>query len=352
MKRLLVGTVLCLALAVVPASAGDDKTISITLDAWAADVGGLFFLGAQDETCPGLTGCGTVTQGIMSLDDAGTVPAFAVSWVNGSGSGVTVSYYDVDEMGPFSSLLTDDNSTFARAHEENFFSDHGDWWEGAVGLEMSNVSVEWTHTTSSSDKGSWQVSFGINNVDYEQTDQQFMNNLHDFGFQPNETSREYGITIVSEFEGIGPSVGFSGNQKLGDSGLEFIGNVKFSVLVGDSDISYTSFFDPTGLSAVVNPTSMVAGDLDGDGFHDIFGPVNDPDLDFTFNTDGTAFSFDTTIGLTYGFDFGLSLRLGYRAAMHQNMPTLDINDDLLIGEQFDTRDVTLSGVFFGAGWTF
>ena len=350
-KKILFGAVLALVLAVLPASAAD-KTISITIDAWSADVSGLFFLGAQDEECPGPVNCGNFQQGIMSLTDGGTIPAVQFSWENGSGNGVTVSYYAVDEMGPFGSLLTDDYTIFARIHDDNFFSEHGDWWEGAVGLEMNNLSVDWTHTMNASDSGTWKISFGVNSVDYTQIDQQYMNNLHDYGIQPNETAREYGVRITSEFKGWGPSVGLSGTQKIGGGGLEFIGSAKFSVLIGDSDIRYASSFDPLGLSAVAHPTSMVDGDLDGDGSQDIFGPVNESDLGFTYNTDGTAFSFDSTLGLSYGFGSGLDLRLGYRAVIHMNMPTLDINDDLLIGEQYDTRDVTLSGFFFGAGWTF
>ncbi|NIQ31950.1 MAG: hypothetical protein GTN89_16760, partial [Acidobacteria bacterium] len=129
-----------------------------------------------------------------------------MAWHNDKGNGIAIGYYAVDEMGPFSSMLTDDYSIFTRIHDDNFFSDHGDWWEGAVMLEMSNVSLDWTHTMNSSDSGSWQIFFGINSLDYEQTDQQYMNNLHDFGTQPNETAREYSVTIMSEFSGWGPSV--------------------------------------------------------------------------------------------------------------------------------------------------
>jgi len=282
MKKLLVGTVLCLALVIMPAFAGDDDKFTVTLDAWVADLGGLSFLGAQDITCPGPGGgCGRIPLGIMSLDDGGTIPAFEVSWNNGNGNGVAISFYDLDEDGPFTSLLSNDANVFSRLHEFNTFSEHGDWWEGMVGAEITNWAIEWTHVMNSSDSGAWQIAFGVTGVDYAQTDLQYMNNLHNFGNVITERIREYSVTIDSEFEGFGPSIAVSGNHNLGSSGLQFIGDVSLSVLVGDADVSYRSEEDPFDLSNTPHPTSGIFGDIDGDGTPDIIATMQD-DVNFLY----------------------------------------------------------------------
>ena len=135
---------------------------------------------------------------------------------------------------------------------------------------MTAFTIEWTHQMNSSDSGSWQVGFGLTNLSYDQDDLQYMNNQHDFGTPLLETVREYAVMIENEFSGFGPQVSLSGSQNLGDSGLKFVADASFAVVYGDYDYDYFSEEDPFDLTNTVNPTSMVAGDIDGDGTQDVF----------------------------------------------------------------------------------
>ena len=349
MKKIHVGLLLCLFLVAGPVMAAGAGSFQVTLDAWITDVSGLTFTGAQDLDCPGPGNCGPVPIAQMNLEDGGTVPAIEISWMNGSGNGFRFSYYDMDEDGDFASMLTDDETEFARIHDDEDES-HGDWWEGMVSAEITNITLEYVNTLNSSDSGSWAISFGLTDVDYNQHDLQYFNNLHEFGDPLLEMTREYSVDIDAEFSGFGPMVGISGEQKLGNSGLKFIADASFAFVTGETDFSYLSMADPFDLTNTPHPTTMVNGDLNGDGLQDIFQTM-EVSLALNGSGDTNAIIADAMIGLSWKFDMGLVLRAGYRTALYTNMPAVELFEHE-IGEFMQTRDVALSGLFVGAGWSF
>ena len=75
------------------------------------------------------------------------------------------------------------------------------------------------------------------------------------------------------------------------------------------------------------------------------------DLTLSGSEDRNAFIADATLGLNYGFDMGLNLRLGYRVSIWTNMPVVRLIEDEA-GNFIDDTDSSLGGVFVGAGWTF
>ena len=130
-----------------------------------------------------------------------------------------------------------------------------------------------------------------------------------------------------------------------------MGEASLAFVTGDTDWTYVETDDPLNLSTTVHPMSGVAGDVDGDGFADVFN-VNEISLTMGGTQDRNAFIADGMLGLSYGFDMGLVLRLGYRASLWTNMPSFEMTDDYLRGQLIQSRDVSLNGVFVGAGWTF
>jgi len=352
MKKLLVATILCLALVALPVSAAGDKKFSLTIDAWAADVGGLTFDGAQDWTCAGSPANCDVGVASMSLTDGGTIPVVSLAFAAGGGNGFALSFYSMDEDGVPGFSLSDDESYYARVHPWTGLDDHGTWWEGTVSAEMSAVELEWTRALNTSDEGAWHVAFGLSSISYDQNDQQYTNHLNAFGGPIEiERARENGIAIMADFAGFGPSVGIAGTQNLGSGGLKFMGEASLAFVAGESDWAYVSTEDPLNLTTTLHPTSMVAGDLDGDGAQDIFA-TNEVSLTMNGSEDRNAFVADAMLGLSYGWDMGLTLRLGYRVSLWTNMPGFEMTDDYLRGDFIDSRDVSLSGAFFGAGWNF
>ena len=312
MKRLLVGTVLCLVLAAFPVEAADDDR------GW--------FLGVE-ATYLRPSG-GPANYAILDPDDSnfdveGTIESIEIDeeigqrvflgYGSGNGNMWSLTWWGYDENALESVTAASPQELWNTVFDPGFliFPFYGSA-DATLAVDATTIDLTYSRPLTNGDKFSTRWNVGLRSAEVE----------HMFGVIYDDLTDIYQVALASEGEGYGFTGGLTGTLMLNDRWM-LHGGSSYSVLMGDFDTMIVSTFN---------------GGID----HNVTGE----------REGGFSMLEARCMIVMHPIDW-LYLWLGYEYQQWNNvLETSNFRDDLGFVLQTDISDLTFDGYTFGAGFKF